>query len=121
MKAVCKVDALQGSSFGNHAAAEAAETALLVLQRCPAPPALLRTRMVGRQQGASSTHLRMLEKGRRPRPSTLTNATSSGAIFSVGASSRTAAHHGAGREEECAEEGCWRGSVLRRAAGGGVC
>lgn len=40
--------------------------------------------------GASPVHLRMLEKGRRPRPSTFTKATSSGATFSVGASSRTA-------------------------------
>lgn len=60
-----------------------------------------------------STHLRMFEKGSRPRPSTLTNDTSPAAIFSVGASSRTAGRHEASNKGR-GKRG--RGAEVRAAA-----
>jgi hypothetical protein len=56
---------------------------------CPATPCLPSKTLPARPR-LPLPHLRMFEKGRRPRPSTLTKATSPAAIFSVGASSRTA-------------------------------
>ena len=81
----------QGGGGGGGGAACSSSTGRW-MRAAGAAPWLLRPSRAA-PAASCAAHRRMLEKGRRPSPSTFTNDTSSAAIFSVGASSRTARSH----------------------------